>query len=314
MSDADAVQKFIERRWKETPESSQAVIAIETLLYILQNSKFLTVMELEAKIREVSKLVKLSLDEPSVISATDLFSQFIVHEISIISQSEDISKSSVMVAKKFLKQARDARQIISKKAIDFISEGSVVLVHGYSRTVMACLEHAASRGRHFSVLFTRGGPIIDNTAVRTLQKLSIANIPAKLIPDASVAFYMQKVSLVMTGAESVVESGGVINRIGTYQIAHIAHAFSKPFYVAVESFKFSRFFPLGQGEVPQRPAQYYRPPGISEEIPMVEARSDYTPPELITLLFTNLGVLTTAAVSDELIKLHEYVRIIRPRS
>ena len=31
---------------------------------------------------------------------------------------------------------------------------------------------------------------------------------------------------------------------------------------------------------------------------------DYTPPEYITLLFTDLGILTPSAVSDELIKLY----------
>jgi translation initiation factor eIF-2B subunit alpha len=31
---------------------------------------------------------------------------------------------------------------------------------------------------------------------------------------------------------------------------------------------------------------------------------DYTPPELVSYLWTDLGVLTTAAVSDELIKLY----------
>jgi len=30
---------------------------------------------------------------------------------------------------------------------------------------------------------------------------------------------------------------------------------------------------------------------------------DFTPPEFLTLLFTDLGVLTPSAVSDELIKL-----------
>jgi translation initiation factor eIF-2B subunit alpha len=31
---------------------------------------------------------------------------------------------------------------------------------------------------------------------------------------------------------------------------------------------------------------------------------DYTPPNYLTLLFTDLGVLTPSAVSDELIKLY----------
>lgn len=39
---------------------------------------------------------------------------------------------------------------------------------------------------------------------------------------------------------------------------------------------------------------------LAEEHPTV----DYTPPSFITLLFTDLGVLTPSAVSDELIKLY----------
>ena len=36
----------------------------------------------------------------------------------------------------------------------------------------------------------------------------------------------------------------------------------------------------------------------------VNPRSDYTPPKYITLLFTDIGVFTPSAVSDELIKLY----------
>jgi len=36
----------------------------------------------------------------------------------------------------------------------------------------------------------------------------------------------------MVGAEGVVENGGVINKLGTYQIAVCAQALNKPFYVA----------------------------------------------------------------------------------
>ena len=39
---------------------------------------------------------------------------------------------------------------------------------------------------------------------------------------------------------------------------------------------------------------------LSSEHPWV----DYTPPAYLTLLFTDLGVLTPSAVSDELIKLY----------
>ena len=43
------------------------------------------------------------------------------------------------------------------------------------------------------------------------------------------------------GAEAVVENGGVINKLGTYQIAMAAKAHSVPVYVAAESYKFARW-------------------------------------------------------------------------
>ena len=39
---------------------------------------------------------------------------------------------------------------------------------------------------------------------------------------------------------------------------------------------------------------------LSKQHPLV----DYTPPAYITLLFTDLGILTPSAISDELIKLY----------
>ena len=42
-----------------------------------------------------------------------------------------------------------------------------------------------------------------------------------------------------------------------------------------------------------------------EEIKVSHTLIDFTPAEYITLLFTDLGVLTPAAVSDELIRLYQ---------
>ena len=45
--------------------------------------------------------------------------------------------------------------------------------------------------------------------------------------------------MVLVGAEGVVENGGVINKLGTYQAALSAHCHNTPFYVAAESYKAS---------------------------------------------------------------------------
>ena len=53
----------------------------------------------------------------------------------------------------------------------------------------------------------------------------------------SKLFPCTRVDLVLLGAEGVVENGGVINKLGTYQIALAAAAHNTPFYVAAESYK-----------------------------------------------------------------------------
>lgn len=88
-------------------------------------------------------------------------------------------------------------------------------------------------------------------------------------------YVLEKVDLVIVGAEGVVESGGIINKvrfrerlsplyrrspdqthwclqIGTYQMAMCSKAHNKPFYVVAESFKFVRLYPLNQQDVPDK--------------------------------------------------------------
>lgn len=47
---------------------------------------------------------------------------------------------------------------------------------------------------------------------------------------------MEKVDFVLVGSEAVVESGGLINAVGSNQIAIIAKAANKPFYALAERY------------------------------------------------------------------------------
>lgn len=67
-----------------------------------------------------------------------------------------------------------------------------------------------------------------------MSELRAADIPAELIIDAAVGSIMDRVDFVLTGAEGVTQNGGIINQIGTYQIAVVAKAANKPFYTVTE--------------------------------------------------------------------------------
>lgn len=263
----------------------------------------------------------------------------------------------------FAQKADMARDRIAQLGAPFVTPNAVVLTHGYSRMVLGVLLGAAERGCHFSVVVAESHARGRGHA--TAAALSAAGVPVAMIEDCAVAHAMDGAHMTLCGAEAVVESGGVISQTGTYQIAIVASACKKPFYVAAESTKFARKFPLSQLDVPAKgpsrehaayvgrcpppetlrvevcyspriptprrrhlpsrpsPARQGRLPhryqenarpeqssrlgfwcemGTALSHPQVTSR-DYTPPHYITMLFTDLGVLTPSAVSDELIKL-----------
>jgi len=75
-----------------------------------------------------------------------------------------------------------------------------------------------------------------------------------------------------------------------------------------ESFKFSRMFPLSQKDITQEikkeeKLDIFAGKNINENVMLMNPSTDYTPPELITLLVTDKGIFTPSAVSDELIQM-----------
>lgn len=181
-----------------------------------------------------------------------------------------------------------------------------VLTHGASRVVIALLCEAAET-KHFSVFITEGRG--SHEASQTAEKLAASGIPTTVILDSAVGFFMEQTDLVIVGAEGVVENGGIVNSVGTYTAAVLAQAAKKPFYVAAESYKFARLYPLTQRDVPQTHMELALP-GVQSErarknLSATNPFFDYTPPGYISLMFTDLGVLTPSAVSDELIKLYQ---------
>ena len=88
-------------------------------------------------------------------------------------------------------------------------------------------------------------------------------------------------------------------------MAIVAKALAKPFYVLTESFKFVRLFPLTQTDLPgssEDTAQmYYRNEDDEGKCLISNPDADYTPPAYITLIFTDVGVLTPLGVSEQLV-------------
>lgn len=161
----------------------------------------------------------------------------------------------------FVQRAKEARGKIAEVARRFVRDGSTVMASGSSRVVSAVLTAASAERVRFRVVYVRSSPLessfgpeskLDPSA-KSPQKppslvmgLRARGVPVAEIGEGSVAYAMREVDMIFSGAEGVVENGGVISELGTYQLALLARSAGKPFYVVVESHKFVRLYPLGQ--------------------------------------------------------------------
>ncbi|KAL3511565.1 hypothetical protein ACH5RR_024282 [Cinchona calisaya] len=290
--------------WRKQPDLAEAVAAIRALASVIRSSEATTMMELEIELKKASDSLK-SWDTTSIslTAGCDLFMRYVTRTSALEYEDFNSAKSRLLErAEKFGEISYKARRIIAMLSQDFIFDGCTILVHGFSRVVLEVLRTAAQSGKLFRVFCTEGRP--DRTGLRLSNELAKLDIPVKLLIDSAVAYSMDEVDMVFVGADGVVESGGIINMMGTYQIALVAKSMNKPVYVAAESYKFARLYPLDQKDmVPAlRPIDFGVP--IPSKVEVETSARDYTPPQYLTLLFTDLGVLTPSVVSDELIQLY----------
>lgn len=279
------------------PETTPALAAVKTLIEIVKNGEATTLKELRENLTNAEEILdKRDQSGTSLKSACQLYLRFIT--FTSLDQ-EEFKTKLVERGELFLKKVAESQTKISKLCSPFLCDGTTILTHSRSRVVLKVLKDAADEKKRFNVFVAESQP--DKSGHKLMKELKDYGIPAQVILDAAVGSVMPDVDLVLIGAESVVESGGIINKIGTFNIALAAKAFNKPVYVVVEFFKFARFFPLSQKDLPKK-FQYHA--SLDKNLSSKHPGVDYTPPLYISMLFTDLGILLPSAVSDELIKLY----------
>ncbi|KAJ7632588.1 nagb/rpia/CoA transferase-like protein [Roridomyces roridus] len=277
--------------------------------------------ELVKELNEGADALKQHTSNPIGLTAgCELFIAFVTLFPHDSAQSfSDLKMELVKQGEAYVRQALTYRRKIGELAVDFIKDDSVILTHSYSRVVMETLL-LAHKSKRISVFVTEARP--RGLGVKTAEALTRAGIPCTVILDSAVAYAMEKVDFVLVGSEAVVESGGLINAIGSLNIAIIAKAANKPFYALAESYKFHRLFPLSQFDLPSHNPRILSfpspidPPETSaasrtvstplssitqEEIARNNPGVDYTRPDLISLVFSELGSLTPSGVSQYLV-------------
>ena len=200
------------------------------------------------------------------------------------------------IANQFLEQLEGSKKKIAFIGSKRISDGLKILTHCHSSTVTNMLKKARLDGRNFEVICTESRPVFQGRI--TAKEMLDLGIKTTLIVDSAVRVFMNKVDLVVVGADAITSEGNVINKIGTSLIALAAKEARTPFYVVSELLKFDPATVLGDFErIEERRSEEVwdeSPSGLIVRNPAF----DITRREFIHGIISEEGILPPDSISE----------------
>jgi len=154
---------------------------------------------------------------------------------------DDIKKHTILQAIQMSHDDVTTNKLLGKFGSDLINDGEVVMTHcnaGALATVsygtaLGVIRSVMESGKKISVIATETRPVMQGSRL-TAFELVHDGIDVSLIPDTAVGYLMSNkmIDKVVVGADRILKSGHVFNKIGTYQVALLAKVHHIPFYVA----------------------------------------------------------------------------------
>lgn len=183
-------------------------------------------------------------------------------------------------------------------------DGDVVMTHCNAGslatstygTALGVLRTAREDGKNLKVIATETRPVMQGSRL-TAFELMHDDFDVCLISDTAVGYVManKMVDKVIVGADRILRTGHVYNKIGTYQIAVMAHTHKIPFYVAAPISTFDLKGSISEIKIEDRsPEEITKIKNIliaPKGVTTINPAFDITPPVLITGIITELGLL-----------------------
>ncbi|KAG5484820.1 hypothetical protein LSCM4_07589 [Leishmania orientalis] len=286
----------------EDYDVSIMIKAIHEVQAVLTSRQFATFSEVDTEIAKTLKRYE---------AFGDGFERFHVNLTKDALQSNDLQKSLNDMNKRCEDRIRDCESSQKDQINDilpFIRSSSSILVHGSGNSLaltIACSiqEHEGVRfyiceGRPARNGYPHGsGEQLLAKALATPEGMRLKDklqMYCTIVPDSGVSSVMNNVDFVVMGANCVTEHGGLVHSTGSLQIAIVAAFRNVPCYVLCDTFKFAHIFPLSTDDLKQ-PED-----GTGQVVPLVE----FVPPSMITLIFSEQGIMPPSAVADEMFRFH----------
>ena len=223
-----------------------------------------------------------------------------LRDISIIKKV--ILEEAILMAKEDIA----TNKLMGQNGVYLFSDGDTIMTHcnagslatvGYG-TALGVIRAVKESGKKISVIATETRPVMQGSRL-TAFELKHENIDVSLIPDTAVGHIMGKgiVKHVIVGADRILRTGHVFNKIGTYQLAVLAKTHHIPFYVVAPSSTFDMKNKPNDIVIEERSKNEVIKIGkkmlAPKNIGVINPAFDMTPPNLITKIITEKGIVSS---------------------
>ena len=217
---------------------------------------------------------------------------------------DEIRKSVVEAAKRMAEEDIKINMSIGKNGSELFDDNDTIMTHcnagalatvGYG-TALGVIRATKESGKNIKVIATETRPVQQGSRL-TAFELKHDGIDVSLIPDTAVGYTMANglVNGVVVGADRILQTGHVFNKIGTYQVATMAKQHNIPFYVAAPLSTFDLESRPEDVIIEQRNASEVTGIGDKKTAPdgidVINPAFDITPPELISGIITENGIV-----------------------
>ena len=215
----------------------------------------------------------------------------------------EIRDTVIAKAKQMAEEDINTNKKMGKNGAELFQDNDTIMTHcnaGALATVaygtaLGVIRATKESGKNIKVIATETRPVQQGSRL-TAFELKHDGIDVSLIPDTAVGYTMANglVNGVVVGADRILRTGHVFNKIGTYQVATMAKNHDIPFYVAAPLSTFDLESRPDDVIIEQRKASEVTGIGDKRTAPdgidVINPAFDMTPPELISGIITENGI------------------------
>lgn len=196
----------------------------------------------------------------------------------------------------FLQQLHHSTEAICQRLCTVLPPHATVLTYSNSTTVTAALQYAFDHGQVHRVFVSESRPAYDGRL--QAQALAQHGIPVEYSIDMALFEHLQEAQVLLVGADAVFPHG-LVNKLGTHALVHMAQLHHLPVYSLCAANKFLPATAAPLLHIAEHPSNEVWPEAPTT-VQVHNRYFDTTPLSLFTGIISDLALYTPTTLALEL--------------